>query len=218
MPRPLWPSAHVVAPLLARMLVAALVTAPLLIATTATPAAAHDQLLETDPADGSTVEQVPAEVVMRFSGDLIDLSQAVIVTTPDGEQLTDLVVTVSGATATAALPDGLGPGAYTVAWRVVSEDGHPVEGVFGFTVAGPAPSATPAPTTPAASTPAPTTTGPVSPSPGVTPTPTASPGTDGSSDDDAPGSPARGWAVAAVLAAVAALGAAGVVILRRRRP
>ena len=30
--------------------------------------------------------------------------------------------------------DALGPGSYKVEWRVVSADGHPVDGRFGFTV------------------------------------------------------------------------------------
>ncbi len=40
----------------------------------------------------------------------------------------------------------LEPGAYTIAWRIVAEDGHPIQGVVPFTVIGAgsaAPSASP---------------------------------------------------------------------------
>ena len=46
------------------------------------------------------------------------------------EQLTDLEVA-------AGLPDDLGPGTYTVAWRVVSADSHPIRGAFVFAVGRP---------------------------------------------------------------------------------
>ncbi len=108
----------------------------------AAPASAHDQLVSTEPADGSTVASAPATVVATFSSDLIDLSQDMIVTTPDGTRLTGLDVTVSGRQVSAQLPDGLGAGDYTVAWRVVSSDGHPIEGRYGFTVAGGGPAPT----------------------------------------------------------------------------
>lgn len=172
-----------------------LVVGLILVAWPASPAEAHDDLLETSPADGSTVETVPREVVLRFTGDLLDFSQDVIVTTPDGEQLTGLDVSVEGAQAVAVLPDGLGPGAYTVAWRVVSNDGHPVQGKFGFVVAG----------------------GPVataSPSPGVpAPTGTATPGVDGPAADSS--SAALAWIGGAAGLAIAAV--AGAYALRRHR-
>ncbi|CAL9490796.1 Copper transport protein YcnJ [Streptomyces sp. enrichment culture] len=38
-----------------------------------------------------------------------------------------------------SLPGGLGEGTYTVAWRVVSADSHPVSGVFTFSVGEPTP-------------------------------------------------------------------------------
>lgn len=108
----------------------------------AAPASAHDQLVSTEPADGATVASAPSTVTATFNSDLIDLSQDMIVTTPDGTRLTGLDVTVSGPQVSAQLPDDLGPGDYTVAWRVVSSDGHPIEGRYGFTVAGGGPAPT----------------------------------------------------------------------------
>ena len=49
----------------------------------------------------------------------------------------------------------LAPGIYTVGWRVVAEDGHPVTGEFTFTVkGGGSASASSAPTAPASAQPA----------------------------------------------------------------
>ena len=47
-----------------------------------------------------------------------------------GEQVID------GGTVTVSLPSPLPDGTYTVAYRVVSADGHPVQGAYQFTVTG----------------------------------------------------------------------------------
>ena len=48
----------------------------LVVLSTAAPAAAHDQLLSTEPADGSTVDTVPEKVVLTFSEGSIAESEA----------------------------------------------------------------------------------------------------------------------------------------------
>ncbi len=179
-----------------------------LVAWSAAPAWAHDQLLESTPADGSTVEEAPDEIVLRFSSDLIDLSQDVIVTTPDGERLTGLDVSVDGSRAIAALPEGLGPGAYEVAWRVVSGDGHPIQGQLGFTVSG---TAAPAASPPVAS---PSVAG----SPAAGPSaagPAATPPTQRPSDGSSSSVPLAVWVAGAAIAAAAT--GAGLLAARRRR-
>ena len=83
-------------------------------------------------------------------------------------------VDVRGRTVDVRLPHG-GPGAYTVVYRVVSKDGHPVSGRVSFTVAGGAVATdggtfvpvTPSASAPSSDTPAPTSPGPTS----ATPTP-----------------------------------------------
>lgn len=125
----------------------------LVVLSTAAPAAAHDQLLSTEPADGSTVDTVPEKVVLTFSDDLLDLSQEVVVAAPDGSTLDGLDVTVTGPELAARLPSGLGAGAYTVTWRAVSSDGHPIQGRFGFTVADEASDAASTPPDEASATP-----------------------------------------------------------------
>ncbi|QBE47842.1 copper resistance CopC family protein [Leucobacter triazinivorans] len=100
---------------------------------TAAPAYAHDQLVDTvlelDPADGS------AEAVrLTFSNSIIEVGTEVVVTAPDGSDATDGEPLVEGPEVTQALQSDLTPGAYSGAWRVVSSDGHPIEGMFTLTV------------------------------------------------------------------------------------
>ncbi len=46
----------------------------------AQPAHAHDQLVDSSPAAGESLQAPPDEVVLRFSGDLIELGGAILVT------------------------------------------------------------------------------------------------------------------------------------------
>ncbi|WDG19314.1 copper resistance CopC family protein [Microbacterium sp. Clip185] len=134
-----------------RALVAALAT--LLIASGGVllgtaPAFAHDELVSSDPASGSTVDALPAALTLTFSGDLLsDASTTVVqVTDASGASLTDGAPTVSANVVTQPLT-GSASGAVSVAWRVVSSDGHPIAGEFAFTSnAAPTPTPTPSET------------------------------------------------------------------------
>lgn len=105
---------------------------------TAAPAGAHEDLVSSTPAEGEVLEAVPAVVELTFTADLLDISTLVVVTGPDGEPV-EVPSTVDGAVVSAPFPEDPADGAYTVAWRVVSGDGHPIQGSFGFllAVAGP---------------------------------------------------------------------------------
>lgn len=98
------------------------------------PAQAHDTLLESDPADGDVLETSPEEITLSFSADVLDVSPLVRISDADGETVAEITPTVDGTVATATLPEPLPAGDYEVAWRVVSSDGHPIEGTFALTV------------------------------------------------------------------------------------
>lgn len=95
------------------------------------PAAAHASLVRTDPADGSRPSTAPREVSLTFSENVG--SGFVAMTAPGGSQLeTSNVRTLDrGLTADVAASDERGR--YTLAYRVVSADGHPVSGEITFT-------------------------------------------------------------------------------------
>ena len=114
------------------------------------PALAHAALLDTAPADGTTVTTVTTEVTLTFNEPVRATFSTVAVTGPDGVAYGDGELSVvNNVVHQPVYP--LRSGDYQVAWRVVSADGHPVSGTFAFTVrlpAGQEPTVTP-PATPA---------------------------------------------------------------------
>ncbi|MFF7155744.1 copper resistance protein CopC [Streptomyces sp. NPDC008139] len=105
----------------------------------AAPASAHAALIRTDPADGSVVQSAPQRVVLTFSEGVLLSADSLRVLDPQGK---DVAVGKpqhdsgkdSGSTATVGLRPGIGNGTYTVAWKAVSQDSHPVAGAFTFSV------------------------------------------------------------------------------------
>ncbi|MEU2200675.1 copper resistance CopC family protein [Isoptericola sp. NPDC019482] len=180
----------------------------------AQPASAHDRLLSSDPADGATVEEAPTELTLVFSADVLAAGAQVAVTTPDGTVPAE--VAVDGDEAVAALPDDLPGGDWDVAWRVVSSDGHPIEGELAFTVDAPSPSPSVSPST-AESSPTtsatPTPSGDLTASAGHVHDGGGTPGADLDADGEA------GWATAWLfpVAVLAVVGVAAAVLLQRRR-
>ena len=139
----------------------------------ASPAAAHDELVSTDPAAGATLEALPAQITFSYSADILTDAGATVIEVTDssGASLADGAPTVSGAEVTQALKQSAS-GTVTVKWRVVSSDGHPIDGDFAFSV--PAAAATPSATaTPTASAgPAPAESATPAQTPNATPLPT----------------------------------------------
>ena len=107
--------------------------------TAAGTASAHDQLVSSEPAAGSTVDARPEDVTLTFAEPPVVLAggsgSAVTVTDPMGQIISADHVDVSGSTMSVVLhPTMVMDGEYQVAFRVVSGDGHTVEGGYRFTV------------------------------------------------------------------------------------
>lgn len=119
-------------------------------------ALAHATLEKTAPKQGSTVTKPKGEVTLTFDEAVQSRFAKVVVTSPDGTRVDTGKPHIVNGTVTQRLEGIPAAGKYTVAWRVVSADGHPVDGEFRFTAAKSAVgSATPsreAAGTPAAST------------------------------------------------------------------
>jgi methionine-rich copper-binding protein CopC len=101
----------------------------------ATPALAHNVLISTDPPKGASLEAGPAKVTLTFDQYVqnVDVNQ-VAVTGPGGGQWAEGPVQVSNNLVIAPLRP-LGPaGVYTIGYRVLSADGHPVIGEVTFTL------------------------------------------------------------------------------------
>lgn len=100
------------------------------------PASAHASLVSSDPADGSTLESFPEQVTLTFD-ESVDEPAFVTVTAPDGATVTSGDPAVSDATVTQRLDPGSTDGTYTLAFRVMSFDGHPVTGTVLFNLGHP---------------------------------------------------------------------------------
>jgi methionine-rich copper-binding protein CopC len=98
----------------------------------AAPAHAHNVLERTTPAAGSSVATAPSAVELDFDRTVLGIGTAVKVTGPDGD-VQDGKPTVVDGTVTQSLRAGAPAGAYTVAWRATSVDGHPISSTFTFT-------------------------------------------------------------------------------------
>jgi copper resistance protein C len=103
---------------------------------TATAASAHDSLLVTEPAQGSTTAGPVTQLTLTFSGDPIGGQGADVVELvgPDGKYYETGCAQLSGPEVSVPVAMGAA-GKYEVAWRAVSSDGHPVSGTYTFTYA-----------------------------------------------------------------------------------
>ena len=113
----------------------AFATAMALLVLPASPAAAHNSIVSTVPAEGSTITEQPEAIRVTTSDTLVDMQSSTVIeiSGPNGatRYYGDGCARVDGASAetTAALG---APGEYTVNWRVVSTDGHPTTGSYAF--------------------------------------------------------------------------------------
>ncbi|WP_404432447.1 copper resistance protein CopC [Microbacterium lacus] len=137
----------------------------------AAPASAHDELVSSDPANGATLDVAPEALTLTFSANINAEPTA-----------TEVQVTDASGTALAGTPSVLdnvltvpidaagdeASGAITVLWKVVSSDGHPIAGEFGFTVTAPAPAPTATPSETASAEPSETADPSATPEPSET--------------------------------------------------
>ncbi|WP_062521248.1 copper resistance CopC family protein [Demequina silvatica] len=177
------------------------------VALAATPAAAHTALVSSDPEEGATVTEL-REVSLEFTEQLLDIGNELAIVAADGTRTELEIEEPVTETVTAAVPDdALVPGDTTLVFRVVSADGHPIEGTVAFTYA-PAeqsPSASPSASASASAS--------ASPSASAVELPTASPTPHVTVYEETGPNPA----VYVIIGAVAAAALALTVALRMRR-
>ena len=101
------------------------------------PAAlAHTELLSSDPAAGSVVEIWPSEISLTFNEELITVGDEktnfLVVNNAVGDQISADDEVVTGSQIKVSLDPNSLKGPVLVYYRVVSADGHPVEGEYAF--------------------------------------------------------------------------------------
>jgi len=173
----------------------------------ASPASAHDELESSDPAADSSLEALPSQLTLTFSGILSTEAGAteLQVTDAAGATLAEGAPVVQENVVTQALT-GAASGAVTVLWKVVSSDGHPISGQYTFTVTAP-----PSPTATPSVTPSATPSESATPADSATPEPvvTAAPVSDEGS--------ATPWIIGALILLAAVGGAVLYLLVSRAR-
>lgn len=101
----------------------------------------HTVIFNSSPQSGAILREVPAEVRLKFNESLLLVDSKnpnrIEVVNGIGQVVSGMTV-VEGPEIFTALDLSLEPsGEYSVKYRVVSADGHPVEGEYQFTVASP---------------------------------------------------------------------------------
>ncbi|MFF3669621.1 copper resistance CopC family protein [Microtetraspora malaysiensis] len=174
-----------------------------------TAAQAHDSLKSSTPAENAEVTELTT-VELDYSAQV----RFPVVAMRDGAGKPVAIGAphiVEGAKVRADVTTPLAPGGYVIAWRVVSSDGHPIEGEIPFTVTG---SGAAGAATPVASISASSVAAASEPTPGTTPSVVTLPAAQPSASaarDVAGGRGAGGWIWGGLLA----LAVVGVVIWLR---
>jgi copper transport protein len=121
--------------------VAWLLALPLLLAALvlggAGAASAHAVLEASNPANGATLTSAPTQVALRFSEGVEIGLGGVKVFDPSGKRVDTNQSKhgpVGDTSVVTPLRGGLATGTYTVAWRAVSADSHPISGAFTFNI------------------------------------------------------------------------------------
>lgn len=103
-----------------------------------TPASAHDSIESSSPSDGATVSAGVIPIELTFAEAVMQTPDGsgteISVTDSDGNEYADACVDSIEGGMIMDTVDLDKAGEYTVNWRTVSEDGHPVEGAFSFTL------------------------------------------------------------------------------------
>ena len=190
-------------------LAAALLVAFAMLLVPASPAHAHDELIGSSPSADSTVEGVPAQLTLTFSGAIAADAGAseVAVTDAAGTSLIDGAPTAQDNVLTQPLT-GEASGEITVLWKVVSSDGHPISGQFTFTATS---APTPTPTTTGTPTPTPTGTSEPTQEPSATPSATVP------ADSGTTGSDVWPWVLIGIVVIALGGGVAYLLVSRARR-
>lgn len=97
-------------------------------------ASAHATLIRTSPSDGAILQRAPTAVRAVFDDTVIRGPGIAAIRNGDGSILGGKPHVEGGKTLVIPLRSGLGDGAYSVRWAIISDDGHLESGVLAFAV------------------------------------------------------------------------------------
>jgi methionine-rich copper-binding protein CopC len=100
-------------------------------------AVSHTKFVSSNPVAGSVITQWPEQISVEFDEDLINVGDEktnfLVVNNSVGDQVSNNDETIEANFVTVSLSPNQVEGPVLVFYRVVSSDGHPVEGEFTFT-------------------------------------------------------------------------------------
>lgn len=111
----------------------------LILALFASPAQAHDLLVDISPAPGEVVSSSSFEAILTFDNPLLVIESqtnaelSIKLVGSEDWQNQPIVINDRTLTAQIGLVD---PGSYDLRWKVVSSDGHPINGESNFVFEG----------------------------------------------------------------------------------
>ena len=98
---------------------------------------AHAQLTSSFPGKNKIVALMPPLIWLEFDGDLLQFEDQevnkITVTNSKNLRVDTGGTIVGGSRISTRLKSGLKAGKYVISYRIVSEDGHPVQGKISFT-------------------------------------------------------------------------------------
>ncbi|MEC7103329.1 MAG: copper resistance protein CopC [Actinomycetota bacterium] len=191
--------------------------------TMAPTASAHADLQVSTPEDGESLQIAPEEIRLAFSEELFEELVEISILDADGDLYSTIEVEQTPPPGTDVIfpwPTQAPPGEYSIAYRVVSADGHPVTGTISFSYAATAPEpSTPEPapsdSTPSAesSTPA---TSPAASSP-IASAPSSSSATESSTSSSTDSSSGTPLVILGVVLLLGVIATSAIIVRARRR-
>ena len=94
---------------------------------------AHATVVSSDPSEGAVVTTLPSQVTITFDENIAEPAFVSVIAS-DGTNLAEGTPEILDATVTQRVRPSSATGTYTMSYRVVSDDSHPVSGSLSFGV------------------------------------------------------------------------------------
>ena len=98
---------------------------------------AHADLTSSNPEDGSSLSEAPGVIELTFNEQVLPDTVEIAVTTESAGLIPNLDFSTDGSTVSLPWDQALPGDTYQVAYRVVSNDGHPITGAISFSYSTP---------------------------------------------------------------------------------
>lgn len=105
----------------------------LLLIISANSVSAHTGLTSSSPADGEVIAEDVHEIELEFNTK-IETTSTVKVFNENNEEISVGAIQVNENMMTGGFLSPLSNGTYTVDWRIIGADGHPIQGTYSFIV------------------------------------------------------------------------------------